>query len=76
MSSQEKDYGFIITGHSLGAGVAAILAVLYRKEIPKLHCYAYSLPGCLFTQPLVEYSKSFITAIVYGNDLVPRCEIG
>ena len=77
-SSQDKNYDFIITGHSLGAGVGAVLAVLYRKELPshqKLHCYAFSPPGSLFTLPLVEYSKSFITTIVYGNDIVPRFEI-
>ena len=70
--SQGRDYKFIITGHSLGAGVAAILALLYWKEFHNLHCYAFSPPGSLFTLPLVEYSKPFITTIVYGNDIVPR----
>ena len=72
MLLQYRDYKLIITGHSLGAGVAAVLAVLCRSKYDNLHCYAFSPPGSLFTLPLVEYSKSFITTIVYGNDIVPR----
>lgn len=72
---QYNDYKLIITGHSLGAGVGAILAVLYREEYHNLHCYAFSPPGSLFTLPLVEYSKSFITTVIYGNDIVPRFAI-
>ena len=72
----DSGYKLIITGHSLGAGVGAILAVLYWREFRNnLHCYAFSPPGSLFTLPLVEYSKSFITTIVYGNDIVPRFEV-
>ena len=71
-----RGYKLIITGHSLGAGVGAILAVLYWKEFHNnLHCYAFSPPGSLFTLPLVEYSKPFITTIIYGNDIVPRLEV-
>ena len=69
---RDSGYKLIITGHSLGAGVGAILAVLYQKDFPTLHCYAFSPPGSLFTLSLVEYSKDFITTIVYGNDIVPR----
>jgi len=72
---QYHNYKLILTGHSLGAGVAAVLAVLYHSRYRHLHCYAFSPPGSLFTLPLVEYSKSFITTIIYGNDIVPRCSI-
>ena len=37
-----------MTGHSLGAGVASVLAVLLKPAYPHLHCYAYSPPGCIF----------------------------
>ena len=40
-------YDLVLVGHSLGAGVAAILAVLLHQEYPTLHCYAYSPPGSL-----------------------------
>jgi len=42
-----RDYDVVVVGHSLGAGTAAILAILLRQEYPRLHCYAYSPPGGL-----------------------------
>ena len=44
----QQDYKLVITGHSLGAGVASILAVLLRPQFPDLVCYAFSPPGCIF----------------------------
>lgn len=42
-----QNYRLVITGHSLGAGAAAILAIHLRRDYPKLICYAYSPPGGL-----------------------------
>uniref|UniRef100_A0A8W7Q165 sn-1-specific diacylglycerol lipase n=1 Tax=Anopheles coluzzii TaxID=1518534 RepID=A0A8W7Q165_ANOCL len=47
-----QGFGLILVGHSLGAGTAAILAILMKQEY--------------------EYSKSFITSVVVGKDVVPR----
>ncbi|KAG1699836.1 Sn1-specific diacylglycerol lipase alpha [Nymphon striatum] len=66
------DYQLVLVGHSLGAGTAAILAILLRNEYPTLHCYSFSPPGGLLSLPLAEYTKSFITSVVVGKDLVPR----
>ena len=41
------DYQLVVVGHSLGAGTAAILAILLRQQFPDLHCYAFSPPGGL-----------------------------
>ena len=46
-----QDYQLIVSGHSLGAGVASVLALLLRKSYPDLHCYALSPPGCVFKYP-------------------------
>lgn len=59
-------------GHSLGAGTAAILAILLKPQYSSLVCYSYSPPGGLLSMPAVEYSKSFITSVVVGKDVVPR----
>lgn len=40
-------YDIVLVGHSLGAGTAAILAILLKQEFPNLRCYAYSPPGGL-----------------------------
>ncbi|XP_025097002.1 sn1-specific diacylglycerol lipase alpha-like isoform X4 [Pomacea canaliculata] len=65
-------YDLVCVGHSLGAGTAAILAILLKNEYPTLHCYAFSPPGGLLTLPCVEETKSYITSVVIGKDVVPR----
>lgn len=39
------DYGLIVTGHSLGAGVACLLALKIRYKYPEVKVYAFSTPG-------------------------------
>lgn len=43
-----RGYRFVVTGHSLGAGTAALLAMLLRHEPmlgDQVECLAYSPPG-------------------------------
>lgn len=40
-------FGLVLVGHSLGAGTAAILAILLRREYPTLVCFSFSPPGGL-----------------------------
>ncbi|XP_013421661.1 sn1-specific diacylglycerol lipase alpha [Lingula anatina] len=65
-------YGVVVVGHSLGAGTAAILAMLLQKEYPTLHCYAYSPPGGLLSKAAMEESKSYVTSVVVGKDIITR----
>lgn len=67
-----QNFGLILVGHSLGAGTAAILAILLKQDFDNLHCFSYSPPGGLLSMPAVEYSKEFITSVVVGKDVVPR----
>lgn len=118
-----QNYDLVLVGHSLGAGTAAILAILLKQEHPNLSCFAYSPPGGLLryvgeggggegvmdsggngsgwsswvvikhthththiiphhtplsppspphSMPAVEYTRSFITSVVVGKDVVPR----
>ena len=43
-----QGYQLVVTGHSLGAGVASVLALLLKPIYPDLICYSYSPPGCIF----------------------------
>lgn len=69
------EYKLVITGHSLGAGTASVLAVLLRNSYPTLQCYAFSPPGGLLSKALADYSKDFVVSVVLGKDLVPRLSI-
>ncbi|XP_051794981.1 diacylglycerol lipase-beta isoform X2 [Acanthochromis polyacanthus] len=69
------EYKLVITGHSLGAGAASVLAILLRNSFPTLQCYAFSPPGGLLSKALADYSKDFVISVVLGKDLVPRLSI-
>lgn len=69
------EYKLVITGHSLGAGTASLLAILLRNSFPTLQCYSFSPPGGLLSKALADYSKDFVVSVVLGKDLVPRLSI-
>ncbi|XP_030838432.1 sn1-specific diacylglycerol lipase beta [Strongylocentrotus purpuratus] len=69
---RHPDYKLVISGHSLGAGVAAILSILLREQYPEIKAYAFAPPGGLINAEGVLYSQSFVTAVVLGEDIVPR----
>ncbi|KAJ3241129.1 hypothetical protein HDU81_001916 [Chytriomyces hyalinus] len=62
----------VVTGHSLGAGVAALLANILRKDFPSTCCYAYEPPGCVVSFSAAEVFESFCTSVVMGDDVVTR----
>lgn len=65
-------FELVLVGHSLGAGTAAILAILMKADWPSVECYSFSPPGGLLSMPAVQYSKAFVTSVVVGKDVVPR----
>ncbi|KAH7644150.1 sn1-specific diacylglycerol lipase alpha-like protein [Dermatophagoides farinae] len=71
-TNSHHQYPIIIVGHSLGAGTAAILAVLLREIYTNVICFAFAPPGGLLSQDLAEYSKDFVISIVLGKDIIPR----
>ncbi|XP_065837077.1 diacylglycerol lipase-alpha-like [Oscarella lobularis] len=65
-------YNLVVLGHSLGAGTASLLAILLRSRHPEWNvvCFAYSPPGALVSDNVVEYTKKFTTSVVLGKDVV------
>ncbi|XP_048248656.1 diacylglycerol lipase-beta-like isoform X2 [Haliotis rufescens] len=62
----------VIVGHSLGAGVAAILSILLKPRHGDLICFAYSPPGGLMSPSVSAHVQSYVCSVVVGKDLVPR----
>ncbi|EGF83960.1 hypothetical protein BATDEDRAFT_84675 [Batrachochytrium dendrobatidis JAM81] len=72
-NSAYADYGIVVCGHSLGAGVGALVAYFLRKAgYLSTICYAYEPPGGLISEEAVPIFESFCVSIVTGDDLVPR----
>ena len=65
-----QNYRIVLTGHSLGAGVASVLAVLFKDKHPDvskdLIAYTFSTPGAVFRYVIVLFSITILYCIA-GN---------
>ncbi|XP_020029481.2 diacylglycerol lipase-beta isoform X1 [Castor canadensis] len=73
--SVAPEYRLVIVGHSLGAGAAALLAIMLRRSYPQVRAYAFSPPRGLLSKSLYEYSQDFIVSLVLGKDVIPRLSV-
>ncbi|KAL8597649.1 hypothetical protein ACOMHN_031584 [Nucella lapillus] len=72
-SSLQGGGQLVIVGHSLGAGVAALLAVLLRPQYPdNLACFAFSPPGGLMSASASHHARDFVCSVIVGQDIIPR----
>lgn len=62
----------VVTGHSLGAGTAVLLAKLIRANHADVQCFAFSPPGELVSEQLSCEMREYVMSVVTGDDLVPR----
>nr|CDS31059.1 sn1 specific diacylglycerol lipase beta [Hymenolepis microstoma] len=72
---RRPNYPLVICGHSLGAGVASVLALLLKKLYPEVKAYAYSPPLGLMSSKMARYCKPFVVSIILGYDIVPRLSV-
>jgi len=73
LSKQDKIDDILIVGHSLGAGVAAILKVEIQKSLNIIpRCVLFGTPACLSDIPLFHTN---IISIINEYDIVPRLSI-
>ncbi|KAF1323933.1 Sn1-specific diacylglycerol lipase beta-like, partial [Globisporangium splendens] len=73
-AGQRKEWGIVVCGHSMGAGVGAILSVMLRKEFPTTKAFLYA-PPMMFDPETAVWTKSFMTTAVYSDDIVPRLSL-
>ncbi|GJQ76054.1 hypothetical protein Trydic_g18105 [Trypoxylus dichotomus] len=66
------EYGLVLTGHSLGAGVAALLAIIMRPKYPDLKVYAFSAPAGVLSREAARVTESFVFTVGVGDDFVMR----
>lgn len=70
-TNEIRHYNLVVVGHSMGAGISAILAILLKQKYPNLKCFVYS-PPVVLSAPAMEYSKGFITSVIVGDDCISR----
>lgn len=68
---ENPSYTLILSGHSLGGSIAAILGMLFRSEYPSLQCYSYA-PLAVLSAEAIPKTFDFVFSVVVGDDLVPR----
>ena len=72
-------YSLVILGHSLGAGVAALLALLWMSDsaFSKTGFFALAYaPPAVVSGELNVHLKRFVFSCSYGNDIVCRMSFG
>eukprot|EP00035_Acanthoeca_spectabilis_P008523 m.155220 g.155220 ORF g.155220 m.155220 type:complete len:537 (-) comp14398_c0_seq5:213-1823(-) len=77
---QHPTYRLIVTGHSLGGGVALIATILlfhsHPDIAPRVECHAFAPPPVVTLSPdLPKELSDAITVYVRGRDCVPRLSI-
>jgi len=71
-------YKVVIVGHSLGAGVGALLAAIWHSEqnseLSQTTCYAFGTP-CTCDLNLSQHLQPIVKTVVVGDDVVPRLSL-
>jgi sn1-specific diacylglycerol lipase len=66
-------FQLVFLGHSLGAGVAAVLSLMQKPNFHNLQCLCFSPPGCVLSKRASE--QDYITSYVLDADIVPRLSL-
>ena len=65
----------VLTGHSLGAGVATLLAWAWQGTFPDLHCFAFAPPATMNMEESLQ-CRRYVTSVVLGDDVVASWSLG
>ncbi|EQC26975.1 hypothetical protein SDRG_15190 [Saprolegnia diclina VS20] len=73
-----RDAGFdqlTISGHSLGGGVAALLATMVIDDLPYAKAIGFAVPACA-TRDIADKCSSYVQSVVLRDDMIPRTTVG
>ncbi|KAJ3004310.1 hypothetical protein HKX48_001320 [Thoreauomyces humboldtii] len=75
LKRDNPSYDLIITGHSLGAGIASLLTLLlcspeYRSRFPSVRGVCFATPACC-TEDLTVSAEGVVDSLVLGYDVIP-----
>ena len=76
-SMSAAGFAVVVVGHSLGGGVATVLAVILREEVGMrdVRCVAYAAPPAV-SRRLATLARDYVSCIVNGDDVIPRTSVG
>lgn len=69
------EYKLVLTGHSLGAGIATLAGARLRSKYPDLQVFAYATPAGLLTREAARYTEAFVFTVGVGDDFVMRLSV-
>lgn len=69
------DYDLVLTGHSLGAGLAILVGAKLRAKYRDLKVFAFAAPAGTLTREAAKYTEQFAFTVVIGDDLIPRLSL-
>jgi hypothetical protein len=75
---EHPGFSFVTTGHSLGAGVASLVAILFHIDYGtkySVQSYAFACPSNVSPQISIAY-RDVVTTIALDVDVVPRLCLG
>ena len=75
LTESHPDYQLRVTGHSQGAGVAALLVHHWQHRYPNIRGYVFA-PPCVLTLAAAKALGPRLVSVVYGDDIIPRLSLG
>lgn len=74
--SENEGFELMITGHSLGAATAAVLAMIMREDpqFPRVIAFCFAPLPCLSLE-IADMTDDFVVTVVNGPDIVPSLSV-